>query len=274
MRYTWKYYLPLIPFLIFAIFPFYWVILASLKQNMDLYSLKGNPFWFNASPTLAHFHYLFTKTMFLRWFGNQIFVSIFVVLITIITSVLGGYSLSRLHFPGGNLYSIGIFLSYLVPPALLFIPLSQVMAMLHLTDSLWSLIFIYPTITVPFSTWFMISYFRGIPRALDDAAMVDGCSRLGLIWRVIVPLSLPGIISVSLYTLVMTWHEILYVMTFISSSALKTVPAAAISDLILGDVYFWGELMSAVILGCLPIVLIFAFLSRYFVAGITRGAIK
>jgi multiple sugar transport system permease protein len=273
-RSRWITWALLLPLLVFVLFPFYWMALTALKQDADLYSTSGNPFWFNLAPTLDHVRFLISETQFLRWFSNSLLTGLAVSAITILVAVPGGYALSRYDFPLAQALGIGMFLSYLVPQALLFIPLSRMLTSLGLRDSALALILVYPTLTVPFCTWFMMGYLRAIPRQLDEAARMDGCSTLALLWRVIVPLSWPGIVTIGLYAFVMTWQEYLYAITFISASDAKPLPVAATTDLVRGDVYFWGPLMAAALLGSLPTVLVFAFLSRTFVAGMTKGAIK
>ncbi len=267
-------YLPLGLLLLFALFPFYWMLLTTLKQDPDLYSLTGVPFWFNAPPTLAHVRFLFSETLFGRWFVNNVFIGVLVSLITIVIATLGGYGLSRFSFAASNAMGVAMFVSYLVPQALLFIPLSRLMAGFGLSNTLWSLVVTYPTLTVPFSIWFMMGYFRNIPRELDEAALVDGCSPIGVLYRIVLPLSFPGILTIGLYSFVLSWQEYLYAVTFISDSKLKTVAIAATNDLVRGDVYFWGPLMAATLVGSLPTILVFSVFAKYFVSGMTRGAIK
>jgi len=269
--FTW---LLLVPLLIFALFPFYWMTLTALKQDADLYASTNNPFWFGMAPTLDHVRFLLTETRFLRWFANSMIVGLCVAGITVLVALPGGYALSRYNFALSRALGIGMFVSYLVPQALLFIPLSRMLNDLGLRDSLFALILVYPTLTVPFCTWFMMGYLRAIPRQLDEAARLDGCSTVSLLLRVIVPLAKPGIVTIALYSFVVTWQEYLYAITFISASESKPLPVAATTDLIRGDVYFWGPLMAAALLGSVPTVIFFAFLSKTFVAGMTKGAVK
>lgn len=273
-RSRWVTWALLMPLLIFVLFPFYWMAITALKQDADLYASAGNPFWFNLAPTLSHVRFLLLETSFLRWFGNSILVGFAVAAITVLVAVPGGYALSRYDFRFTQALGVGMFLSYLVPQALLFIPLSRSLSALGLRDSVMALILVYPTLTVPFCTWFMMGYLRGIPRQLDEAARMDGCSTLTLLWRVIIPLSWPGIVTIGLYAFVVTWQEYLYAITFISAKDAKPLPVAATTDLVRGDVYFWGPLMAAALLGSLPAIIVFAVLSRTFVSGMTKGAIK
>jgi multiple sugar transport system permease protein len=268
---TWALLLPL---LVFVLFPFYWMALTALKQDADLYATSGTPFWFNLAPTLHHIEFLLLETGFLSWLGNSLLVGVAVALITVLVSVPGGYALSRYDFRFTQAIGVGMFLSYLVPQALLFIPLSRSLTVVGLRDSVAALILVYPTLTIPFGTWFMMGYLRGIPRQLDEAARMDGCSTLSLLWRVIVPLAWPGIVTIGLYAFVVTWQEYLYAITFISAKDSKPLPVAATTDLVRGDLYFWGPLMAAALLGSMPAIVVFALLSRTFVAGMTKGAIK
>jgi multiple sugar transport system permease protein len=267
-------YLILAPLLLFTLVPFLWMAQTAIKQDADLYSIDGIPFWFSQWPTVKHIGYLLTETAFLRWLSNSLIVGVLVSAITVVLATLGGYSLSRFNVPLGNVMGVGMFVSYLVPQALLFIPMARVINGLNLQDSLWSLVLVYPTLTVPFCTWFMMGYFRSIPRQLDEAAHIDGASSLQILRRIIVPLALPGILTIGLYSFVVTWQEYLYAITFISSPDSKTLPVAATTDLVRGDVFFWGSLMSAALLGSLPTIVVFAVLSRHFIAGITKGALR
>lgn len=264
----------LFPLALFVLIPFVWMLQTALKQDADLYNFEGVPFLFQMAPTLKNVTYLLFETQFLRWFGNSLMVGIIVACITVVLSTLGGYSLSRYNFPLSNAMGIGMFISYLVPQALIFIPLARVMTTLQLQDSLLALILIYPTLTVPFCTWFMMGYFRSIPRQLDEAARMDGADTVQILRRVIVPLAMPGILTVFLYAFVMTWQEYLYAVTLISTPTSKTLPVAATTELVRGDVFFWGSLMSATLIGSLPTILIFSFFSKHFISGITHGAVK
>ena len=273
MGIVWRYLL-LFPLLFFVLVPFLWMAQTAIKQDIDLYSYDGVPFWFNASPTMKHISFLLFETRFLIWLGNSMIVGVAVSAITLVFSTLGGYALSRHSSRLAKFLGIGMFISYLVPQALLFIPLSRVMSQLHLNNTIWSLILIYPTMTVPFCTWFMMGYFRAVPRQLDEAARMDGANTFQMLTRIIIPLAVPGMITIGLYSFVVTWQEYLYAITLISSPESKTLPVAATTDLVRGDVFFWGSLMSAALIGSLPTVIVFSFLAKSFISGITSGAVK
>jgi len=271
---TARRYLLLSPLLVFVLLPFLWMLQTAVKQDTDLYAYDGIPFWFNSAPTLQHLNFLLFETKFASWFTNSMIVGVGVSAITLVFSTLGGYALSRYTTRGTHLMGVGMFLSYLVPQALLFVPLARIMAQLHLNDSIWSLMLVYPTMTVPFCTWFMMGYFRGVPRQLDEAARIDGASTLQVLRRIVIALAVPGMITIGLYSFVVTWQEYLYAITLISTPDSKTLPVAATTDLVRGDVFFWGSLMSATLLGSLPTVLVFSLLAKHFISGITSGAVK
>jgi multiple sugar transport system permease protein len=259
---------------IFLTFPFAWMLITAFKRTSDLYNLKHNPFLFYQPPTLEHVHRLFTDTLYAQWLLNTAFVGVLVVFITLVLAVPAGYALTRLTEKWGEKLGIGIFLTYLVPPTLLFIPLSRVVVNLHLDDSLWSLVVVYPSFTVPFSTWLMMGFFKTIPRELEDAALIDGASRLGSLVRVVFPISLPGILTVVIFTFSLVVNEFVYAVTFISTSANRTVSAGVPTELIRGDVFYWGALMAAALIPSIPLALLYnTFLDR-FIAGFTGGAFR
>ncbi len=258
----------------FLAFPFAWMLITAFKQTSDLYDLKHNPFIFYQTPTLEHINRLFTDTLYGEWILNTAFVGILVVIITLILSVPAGYALARLTGPWGEKLGIGIFLTYLVPPTLLFIPLSRVVVDLHLDDSLWSLVVVYPSFTVPFSTWLMMGFFKAIPRDVEEAAMVDGCSRCGAFFRVVVPVSLAGILTVAIFSFTLVMQEFVYGVTFISSVRNMTLSVGVPTFLVHGDVYFWGSLMAGCFIASVPIAIIYNFFVDRFIAGFTMGAIK
>jgi multiple sugar transport system permease protein len=264
----------LVGFAALLAFPFYWMLVTSFKQSSDLYDTRNNPFIFNAPPTLEHLRLLFGETLFLRWFLNTTAVGVAVVLITLLLAVPAAYALTRLTGSWGPRLGMAIFLTYLVPPTLLFIPLSRVVARLGLQDSLWSIVVVYPTFTVPFSIWLLMGFFKSIPRELEDAAMVDGLTRFQAFTRLVVPISTSGILTVVIFSFTLVTQEFVYALTFISSARNQTVGVGVPIYLVRGDVYFWGSLMAACLIASLPIALVYnVFLDR-FIAGFTVGAVK
>ncbi|HEX9052448.1 MAG TPA: carbohydrate ABC transporter permease [Anaeromyxobacter sp.] len=255
-------------------FPFYWMLITSFKQTGDLYDLTHDPFVFHVKPTLAHLKLLFGQTLFLRWFLNTTVVGVAVVVITLALSLPAAYALARLTGAWGQQLGIGIFLTYLIPPTLLFIPMSRVVSWLGLQDSLWAIIVTYPTFTVPFSTWLLMGFFKAIPRDLEDAALVDGLTRLGAFTRLVVPISLSGIVTVVIFSFTLVTQEFVYALTFISSAEHQTVGVGVPIYLVRGDVYYWGSLMAACLITSLPIAFVYdVFLDRM-IAGFTVGAVK
>ncbi len=265
-------------FIAFAIFPFYWMVVTSFKQNADLYvgatNVAHNPFLFNLPPTLDHLRILFGQTLYLTWLRNTLFVGLVVVGITLLLAVPAGYSLARLTGRWGERLSIGIFMTYLVPSTLLFIPFSRLVSLMQLQNSLWSLVLIYPTFTVPFCTWLLMGFFKSLPREVEESAMVDGCSRVGAIWRMVLPLSVPGLLTVVIFALTLVIQEFVYSLTFISSVQRMTVSVGVPVALVRGDVYYWGSLMAACLITSIPIAVVYNFFLDRFIAGFTVGAIK
>lgn len=268
------YYLGVLPFVVFSLFPFYWMLVTSLKQNSEIYDLRAIPFWFQVSPTLEHYVYLFRRTAFLTWIGNTIVVAVLSTAAAVVISILAGYALARLRFRGGEALGGAIFAVYLVPTTLLFIPLSEVVRELHLGDTRWALVVTYPTFLVPFATWLLMSYFRTIPQELEESAWMDGCSRLGGLVRVVLPTAIPGVLTAMLFAFTLSWNEFIYAVMFISSTAQKTLGPGVVMELIRGDVFYWGELMAGAVLGSVPIAVAYAFLLDYYISGLTAGAIK
>jgi multiple sugar transport system permease protein len=265
-------------FITFAVFPFYWMVVTSFKQNADLYvgatNTAHNPFIFNMPPTLEHLRILFGQTLYLTWLRNTLFVGAVVVAVTLLLAVPAGYSLARLTGRWGERLGIGIFLTYLVPSTLLFIPFSRLVSLLGLQNSLWALVLIYPTFTVPFCTWLLMGFFKSLPKEVEDSAMVDGCSRVGAIWRIVLPLSLPGLLTVVIFALTLVIQEFVYSLTFISSVERMTVSVGVPVALVRGDVYYWGSLMAACLITSVPIAILYNFFLDRFIAGFTVGAIK
>jgi multiple sugar transport system permease protein len=268
-------YLVVGPFAIVLAFPFYWMLMTSLRSDNDLYDIENVPFKFNAdSPTVANYRFLFEQTDYRQWLENTVIVGVVVVGITLVLALPAGYALARLSGGWGQSVGVGIFLTYLVPPTLLFLPLSRVMADLDLTDRLWSLIVVYPSFTVPFSTWLLMGFFKTIPPELEDAALVDGASRLGALSRVVFPLSVPGILTVVIFSFSLVFNEFIYALTFINDSETRTISSAVPTELIRGDVFYWGALMAATLIPAVPLALLYnAFLNR-FIAGFTGGAFR
>lgn len=261
-------------FTIFAAFPFYWMIITTFKATRDLLNPKNNPFLFNEPPTLEHLKVLFFDTLYGKWLLNTGFVGLIVVGITLVLAIPAGYSLARLTRRWGEGVGIGIFLTYLVPPTILFIPLSRVIANLGLQDSLWSLVLVYPSFTVPFCTWLLMGFFKTIPRDIEEAAMIDGLSRLGAFVKLVVPLSTAGILTVVIFSFTLVMQEFVYSLTFITSPAKYTVSVGVPTFLVRGDVYFWGSLMAACFIASVPIAILYNFFVERFIAGFTVGAIK
>ena len=261
-------------FCFFSAAPFVWMTITVFKQDRDLYRSGNNPFIFNEPPTLEHLQFLFNETNYTIFLRNSVFIGILVVLITLVFALPAAYSLARLSGRWGETAGIGIFLVYLVPPTLLFIPLSRVVVFLGLNNTLWALVLIYPTISIPFSTWLLMGFFKSIPKDLEEAAMMDGYSRLGAIFRVVLPLSLSGVIAVTVFTFTLTLHEFIYALAFVSSSAQRTISVGVPTELIRGDVFFWQSLMAAAAIVAIPVGIIYVFFLDRLVAGFTMGAVK
>ncbi len=267
-------YLVVGPFAIVLAYPFYLMLVTAFKTNRDLYDQNNNPLIFNDPPTFANIDFLFTETQYGRWLFNTTLVGLVIVAITLAFAVPAGYALARLSGRWGQGLGVGIFLTYLVPPTLLFLPLSRVIAELGLQDSLVSLMLVYPSFTIPFATWLLMGFFKTIPRELEDAAQVDGASRLGTLWRIILPVSIPGILTVVIFTFSLAFNEFVYALTFISSSDTKTVAIGVPTELIRGDVFFWQGLLAAALIPSIPIALLYnVFLDR-FIQGFTGGAFR
>jgi multiple sugar transport system permease protein len=266
-------YIPVAIFTIITLFPFYWMAITSIKSNSELLDHTMNPL-FVLQPGLQNYADLFLKTNFIRWTINSAVVAFLSTLISLICSILAGYSLARLRYRGANAIGWGVFVTYLVPPTLLFLPMAFVIAQLHLFNNYLSLILTYPTFLIPFCTWLLMGYFRGIPRELEEAALVDGASRLQAMTRIVIPLALPGILSAGMFAFTLSWGEFLYALVFMNDTIVKTVPVGVVNELIKGDEFFWGELMAAALLGSVPVALLYSFFVDYFVAGMTAGAVK
>ncbi len=265
-------YVPIGAFLIVLLFPFYWMVITTLKPDQELLSREGNPFWV-INPTLAHVKKLLFETSYPDWLWNTILISVVSTCLSLLASVLAAYSIERLRFRGSRWIGMSIFLAYLVPPSILFIPLATIINQLGLFDTRLALILTYPTFLVPFCTWLLMGYFKSIPFELEECALIDGASRLQILVKIILPLAVPGLISAGIFAFTLSWNEFIYALTFISSSEVKTVPVAVITELVEGDVYQWGSLMAGALLGSLPVAVLYSFFVEYYVSGLT-GAVK
>jgi multiple sugar transport system permease protein len=267
-----KTYFPLVAFLFVLLFPFYWMGITSFKPDNELLSRDGNPFWI-INPTLAHVEKLLFKTEYPQWMWNTVLVSVTSTFFSLFASVLAAYSIERLRFRGAKQTGLAIFLAYLVPPSILFIPLASVIFQLGLFDTRLALILTYPTFLIPFCTWLLMGYFRTIPFELEECAMIDGANRWEILIKIILPLSVPGLISAGIFAFTLSWNEFIYALTFISSSEYKTVPVGVVTELVEGDVYHWGALMAGALFGSLPVAFVYSFFVEYYVSGMT-GSVK
>ena len=267
-------YANVVPFVLFALFPFYYMIITSLKKDAELYDLKSIPLLIQTGVITDHYRYLFFKTEFLTWMKNSLIISVVATSVSLVIAILAGYSLARLRFRGVNSFGTAVFITYLVPPTLLFLPLSQVVVWLGISDTIWALIVTYPTFLVPFSTWLLMGYFRTIPREVEECALVDGASRMQTLLRVVLPMAIPGIVCATLFGFTLTWNEFTYALTFVSQTANKTAVVGVTADLIRGDIYYWGSLMAGAVVASLPIVVIYVWFLDYYVSGLTAGAVK
>jgi multiple sugar transport system permease protein len=265
-------YLPLVVFLIVLLFPFYWMAITSVKPDGELLSRQGNPFWVIA-PTLEHFHKLLFETSFPEWAWNTVLVSVVSTVASLAAAVLAAYAIERLRFRMAKHVGLAIFLAYLVPPSILFIPLANVVYKLGLFDTRWALILTYPTFLIPFCTWLLMGYFRSIPYELEECALIDGASRWQILIKIVLPLAVPGLISAGIFAFTLSWNEFIYALTFVSSSEIKTLPVGVVTELVQGDVYQWGPLMAGALLGSLPVAFVYSFFVEYYVSGMT-GSVK
>jgi multiple sugar transport system permease protein len=276
MRFRWAAlgYANVVPFVVFALFPFYFMVVTSLKRDAELYDLRAIPFLIQTGVVTEHYRFLFFKTEFWTWMKNSLIISVTTTAISLVISILAGYSLARLRFPGVHSFGTAVFITYLVPPTLLFLPLSQVVVWLGLADSIWALIVTYPTFLVPFSTWLLMGYFRTIPREVEECALVDGASRMQTLRKIVLPMAVPGLVCVTLFGFTLTWNEFIYALTFVSQTAHKTAVVGVTADLIRGDIYYWGSLMAGAVLASVPIVIVYVLFLDYYVSGLTAGAVK
>ena len=267
-----KFYIPMILYLCFLLFPFYWMVNTTFKSDNELYDMSLNPFVIH-SPTLDNIIRLFTETIFLKWMANTFFVALTATAISLVASLLAAYAIQRLRFKTSGPTGVAIFLGYLVPQTILFIPLAHIIFKLRLWDSLWALVLTYPTFLIPFCTWLLMGYFKSIPKEMEECAMIDGASRVKIFWKIILPLCLPGVLSAGIFCFTLSWNEYLYALAFISSTAKKTVPIGLVTELVRGDVYHWGSLMAGALCASVPVALVYSFFVEHYVAGMT-GALK
>ena len=265
-------YLPLGIFVFVLLFPFYWMGTTAFKPNAELLSRDGNPFWV-INPTLDHFRHLLFNTPYPEWMWNSVIITVVSTFLSLFASVLAAYAIERLRFKGSKQVGLGIFLAYLVPPSILFIPLAAIVTNLGLADTRWALILTYPTFLIPFSTWLLMGYFRSIPFELEECALIDGATRWQILIKIVLPLAVPGLISAGIFAFTLSWNEFIYALTFISSSENKTVAVGVVTELVEGDVYHWGPLMAGALLGSLPVAFIYSFFVEYYVSGLT-GSVK
>jgi multiple sugar transport system permease protein len=264
----------LVPFLIFALFPFYHMTLTSLKTNRELYDRNAVPLLIRQGPTLEHYQKLVWETEFLTWTKNSLMVTLVATTVSLVIGTVAAYALARLKFFGVGSFGTGIFVTYLVPTSLLFLPLAQVVNWLGLADSKWALVVTYPTFLVPFCTWLLMGYFRTVPKEVEECAMVDGATRVQALWRIVLPIAVPGLVCAALFAFTLSWNEFIYALTFTSSSDQITASVGVLSELVRGDIYFWGSLMAGAVLGSVPIVILYVFFLDYYVSGLTAGAVK
>jgi multiple sugar transport system permease protein len=273
----WVYfYVPLGVFILWLLFPFYWMLVTSVRPDRELYRpwMAPNyaPFWTN-HPTLVHVTDLLTETLFIRWMANTLFIAILSTVISLFCGLLAGYALSRLKFRFAGTLGTGIFITYLVPQTLLFIPLADIIRNFRLGDTPWALILTYPTFLIPFCTWLLMGYFKAIPRELEECARIDGATRWKAMLYIIFPIALPGILSAGIFAFTLSWNEFIYALVFLSSAEQKTVSVGVTSELVRGDVFFWGQLMAGALLGSIPVAFIYSFFVEHYVAGLT-GSVK
>jgi multiple sugar transport system permease protein len=266
-------YLPLFIILVVLLFPFYWMALTSIKPDEQLIDMdKFNPFWV-VHPTFKHISKLLFETQYPRWLWNTMYVAVGATTLSIIASVLAAYAIVRLRFKGADTVGVLIFFAYLVPPSILFIPLASVIQAYGLFDSPLSLILVYPTLLIPFSTWLLMGYFKTIPYELEECALIDGASRWQILVKIVVPLAIPGLISAFIFSFTLCWNEFIYALTFLQSTPNKTVPVAIVNEFVDGDIYKWGSLMAGALVGSLPLVILYAFFVEHYVSAMT-GAVK
>ncbi|MDZ5696048.1 carbohydrate ABC transporter permease [Chelativorans sp. M5D2P16] len=266
-------YLPLALFVFVLLFPFYWMTITAIKPNAQLTDYNNySPFWV-VEPTLQHIRYLFFETSYPGWLVNTMYVAVASTFLSIAASVFAAYAIERIRFTGARPVGLLIFLAYLVPPSILFIPLAYIVFKVGVYDSKLALILTYPTFLIPFCTWLLMGYFRSIPFELEESALVDGASRWQILTKIILPLAVPGLISAGIFAFTLSWNEFIYALTFIQSSENKTVPVGVLTELVRGDIFEWGALMAGALFGSLPVVILYSFFVDYYVSSMT-GAVK
>jgi len=270
---TVRLWVPLGAYMIFTLFPFYWMAVTSLKPNSELYNRKIMPL-IVYHPTFKHYVDLLTETNFLVWTWNTLLVAVVSTAISLVFGVMLAYPLARMRFAGSALIAFGVAATYLVPQPLLFIPLADIITSLGLNDTLTSVILTYPTLLIPFCAWLLMGYFRSVPHELEDAARIDGATRLQTMFKVFLPLCTPGFISAGIFAFTLAQNEFLYALIFLTQTDVRTVPVGAIAELVKGDVFYWGQLMAAALLGSVPVAIIYSFFVEHYVAGLTAGAVK
>ena len=273
----WVYfYIPMAVFILFTLFPFYWMAVTAVRPDHELYrtwrQASATPFW-TLEPTLEHFRGLLQTTAFPKWLWNTMLIALVSTVISLICGMFAGYALARLKFRGSEFLGTAIFVTYLVPQTLLFIPLADIIRDLHLGNTPWALMLTYPTFLIPFCTWLLMGYFKTIPKELEECARIDGATRFGAMVRIIFPVAIPGILSAGIFAFTLSWNEFIYALIFMSSAELKTVPVGVVSELIRGDIFFWGQLMAGALLGSIPVALAYSFFVEYYVTGLT-GSVK
>ena len=273
----WLYfYIPLTVFVVFTLFPFYWMAVTAVRPDPELYrswrAANATPFW-TLDPTIEHFKGLLASTEFLQWLSNTMLIATVSTIISLICGMFAGYALARLKFRGSEFLGTAIFITYLVPQTLLFIPLADIIRNMQLGNTPWALMLTYPTFLIPFCTWLLMGYFKTIPRELEECARIDGATRFGAMVRIIFPVAVPGILSAGIFAFTLSWNEFIYALVFLSSVEEKTVPVGVVSELIRGDTFFWGQLMAGALLGSVPVALAYSFFVEYYVAGLT-GSVK
>jgi multiple sugar transport system permease protein len=269
----WGSYAALLVFVIIFLVPPFYTVMTSLKSSAEISAQQGNP-WLVHHPTLENFWYLITYPNFQTYYLNSVMITVATVVVSMTISILAAFSLARMGFWGSQVLSTGVFLTYLIPASLLFIPLFQIVGWLGLINSVWCLVLLYPTLAVPFCTWIMIGYFSSIPKELDEAALIDGAGYLQMLWRIFIPVAMPGIIAATIFAFTVSWGAFLYPLAYLYTSSQMVMTVGIISDLIRGDVFQWGKIMAGVVLASMPPILIYAFLMDYYVAGLTAGATK
>jgi len=269
----WGSYAALTVFVIMFLVPPFYTLMTSLKSSAEISAQTGSP-WLVRHPTLENFWYLITYPNFQKFYLNSVMITVVTVVVSMVISVLAAFSLSRMGFWGSQLLSTSVFLTYLIPPSLLFIPLFQIVGALGMINNVWCLILLYPTLAVPFCTWIMIGYFSSIPKELDEAALIDGAGYLQVLWQIFIPVAMPGIIAATIFAFTVSWGQFLYPLAYLYTSNEMVLTVGIISDLIRGDVFQWGKIMAACLLASMPPIIIYAFLMDYYVAGLTAGATK